>query len=60
MIDLQSLSHTVWECKYHIVWIPKCRRKVLYRNIRKELGEIFRLDFHSNLARTPPFARKIE
>ena len=29
-------------CKYHIVWIPKCRRKVLYGNIRKELGEIFR------------------
>jgi len=42
MIDLQSLSHSVWECKYHIVWIPKCRRKVLYGNIRKELGEIFR------------------
>ncbi|MGP8210481.1 MAG: transposase, partial [Syntrophobacteraceae bacterium] len=30
MDEFQSLSHTVWDCKYHVVWIPKCRRKVLY------------------------------
>ncbi len=36
-----SLSHTVWDCKYHIVWIPKCRRKVLYGKLRKYLGEVF-------------------
>lgn len=36
-----SLCHTVWECKYHIVWIPKCRRKVLYGKLRQYLGEIF-------------------
>jgi putative transposase len=41
-----SLSHTKWDCKYHIVFIPKCRRAVLYRELRKYLGEMFR-----NLAR---------
>ena len=38
----KSLSHTVWECKYHIVWVPKKRRKVIYGNLRKELGCILR------------------
>jgi len=42
MTNVESLCHSVWECKYHIVWIPKCRRKVLYGRIRKELGETFR------------------
>ena len=42
MDDLQSLHHSRWECKYHIVWIPKCRRKVLYGQIRPHLGEMFR------------------
>ena len=37
-----SLTHTKWECKYHIVWIPKYRRKILYKQIRKHLGEVFR------------------
>jgi putative transposase len=40
--DIQSLSHTVWDCKYHIVWIPKRRRKVLYGGIRKDLVDVFR------------------
>ena len=35
-----SLSHTVWECKYHIVWVPKRRRKVIYGKLRKELRTI--------------------
>jgi putative transposase len=38
----KSLSHTVWECKYHIVWVPKKRRKVIYGKLRKELGNILR------------------
>ena len=38
----QSLSHTVWECKYHVVWVPKKRRKVVYGTLRKELGMILR------------------
>ena len=40
MDDYQSLSHTRWECKYHVVFIAKCRRKVLYGHIRKELGKL--------------------
>jgi len=38
----ESLKHTTWECKYHVVFIPKCRRKVLYQGIRRELGVVFR------------------
>ena len=41
MNDTQCLSHTKWECKYHVVWIPKCRRKVLYGQLRKNLGDVF-------------------
>ena len=37
----QTFKHSVWECKYHIVWIPKYRRKTLYGELRKYLGEIF-------------------
>ena len=40
MDDIASLSHTWWECKYHVVFIPKYRRKVLYGQIRKELGRV--------------------
>jgi len=39
--EYSSLSHTKWECKYHVVFIPKCRRKVLYGKIRRRLGEVF-------------------
>ncbi len=42
MDKYQSLSHTAWECKYHVVFIPKCRRKVLYGELRVHLGEVFR------------------
>jgi putative transposase len=42
MDDYESLSHTKWECKYHVVFIPKCRRKVLYGQLRRHLGEVFR------------------
>ena len=38
-----SLSHTKWTCKYHIVFTPKYRRKIIYNQYRKDLGEIFRL-----------------
>ena len=37
----ESLCHTRWDCKYHIVWVPKYRRKVLYGRLRRELGEVF-------------------
>jgi len=41
MNDIQCLSHTKWDCKYHVVWIPKCRRKLLYGQLRQNLGEVF-------------------
>src|SRR6059036_156428 len=37
----QSLSHSKWDCKYHVVFVPKRRRKVIYGQIRRELGRIF-------------------
>jgi len=40
--DVRSLSHAVWECKYHLVWIPKYRKKTLYGQLRRYLGEVFR------------------
>ena len=42
MEDMNSLCHSTWDCKYHIVWIPKYRRKAMFSNIRKYLGEVFR------------------
>jgi putative transposase len=42
MMDAETLSHTKWECKYHVVFIPKCRRKTLYVELRPQLGEVFR------------------
>jgi putative transposase len=42
METLQSLRHSRWDCKYHVVWIPKCRKKKLYGQLRKELGAVFR------------------
>ena len=39
MADYESLSHTAWACKYHVVFIPKCRRKALYQELRRYLGE---------------------
>jgi len=42
MNDYQTLNHTTWDCKYHIVFIPKRRRKVLYQELRRHLGEVFR------------------
>jgi putative transposase len=38
----ESLKPTTWECKYHVVFIPKYRRKVLYQGIRQELGTVIR------------------
>lgn len=39
--SFKSLSHSRWDCKYHVVFIPKCRKKALYGKIRKFLGPIF-------------------
>ena len=42
MNDINSLSHTRWNCKYHIVFAPKYRRKVFYKEKRREVGKILR------------------
>jgi len=42
MDEYGRLSHTKWDCKYHVVFIPKCRRKTLYVQLRMYLGEVFR------------------
>ena len=41
MDEYESLGHTKWECKYHVVFIPKYRRKALYGRLRRYLGEVF-------------------
>ncbi len=41
MRQVESLNHTRWDCKYHIVFIPKYRKKALFGQIRRELGEVF-------------------
>ncbi|WP_321413730.1 IS200/IS605 family transposase [uncultured Desulfobacter sp.] len=40
MKDYKSLKHSKWYCKYHVVWIPKYRKKVIYGQLRRELGSI--------------------
>jgi putative transposase len=42
MDEAGNLNHTKWQCKYHVVFIPKMRRKVLYGKLRRYLGEVFR------------------
>ena len=42
MDKYKILSHSVWECKYHVVFIPKYRRKILYGGLRKHLGDVCR------------------
>lgn len=42
MTQLSSLAHTRWDCKYHIVWIPKYRKKQLFGELRRELGPVLR------------------
>ena len=42
MSDYRSLSHTKWDCKYHVVFIPKYRRKRIFGAIRRRMGAVFR------------------
>ena len=42
MVEYQSLNHTKWDCKYHIVFIPKGRKKTLFGHIRRDLGVVLR------------------
>ena len=42
MSNSETLSHTTWDCKYHVVFTPKYRRQTLYKELRQYLGEVFR------------------
>ena len=42
MKNISNLSHTAWDCKYHLVWIPKYKRTILYGHLRKYLSDIFK------------------
>lgn len=42
MHEYQTLNHSKWECKYHVVFIPKYRKKVLYGGLRRHLGDVLR------------------
>ena len=41
-LDTSSLAHTKWECKYHIVFAPKYRRKIIFGKIRQDIGQMLR------------------
>ena len=41
-MDTNSLSHTMWECKYHIIWAVKFRRKEIYGKLKEDIGQILR------------------
>src|SRR5215510_3782149 len=42
MPDIETMHHTIWDCKYHVVFIPTYRRKALDHELRRHLGEVFR------------------
>ena len=42
MDKFEGLSHTAWDCKYHVIFIPKRRRRTLYAELRRHLGEVFK------------------
>lgn len=41
-MDMNSLAHTKWECKYHIVFAPKYRRQIIYKQLKVDIGKILR------------------
>ena len=43
MNDVNSLAHTSWNCKYHIVFAPKYRRQIIYGRLKNEIGKILRI-----------------
>ena len=42
MNNFQSLNHTRWDCKFHVVWIPKYRKRALYGQLRKQLAPVLK------------------
>ena len=43
MKQFRKLSHSTWDCKYHVVFIPKCRKKILYGQLPREISEILKM-----------------
>lgn len=41
-MDKNTLSHTTWECKYHLIFAPKYRRQIIYGKIKQDIGKILR------------------
>ena len=41
-MDTESLSHTTWRCKYHVVFAPKFRRQIIYGKLKRDIGKILR------------------
>lgn len=41
-MNMKSLAHTTWECKYHIVFAPKYRRQIIYRKLKTDIGKNFK------------------
>jgi putative transposase len=46
MDEYESLSHTKWDCKYHIIFVPKCRRRTVYSYCAIQRGQIRTRDLH--------------
>ena len=53
--DINSLSHTRWNCKYHIVFAPKYRRKVFYQEKKAAIGKILRQGYLKGKSSTMPY-----
>jgi len=49
----KRLAHRVWECKYHIVWVPKNRRKAVYAKVKRDIGKILRRLYNEVLKNGP-------
>lgn len=43
MSDIKTLAHTTWSCNYHIVFVPKYRRMIIYGKIKSDIGKILKL-----------------
>jgi len=56
MPDYGSLCHTKWECKYHVVFIPKYRKKAIYGEIRRQLGEVLPDHVHMMISIPPKYS----
>ena len=57
--DVDSLSHTTWRCRYHVVFAPKYRRMVIYGQIKKDIGQILRQEYIKNQLQQDQIANQL-